>query len=177
MGRNKKWVQIGIFAIVLIIGVFTIITNLSASASKKYPQQGEKATNFSLVGLDGQTHELSDYKGKVVLMNFWGTFCPPCKEEMPDLQKQYDKWKSQGVVFLEVNVDKNKVTVQGFMEQYKLNMPVLLDANEVVRKLYGVMDYPTTFFIGTDGKIAVKKIGQMDEKFIDETIASLVTKS
>ena len=67
MGRNKKWVQIGIFAIVLIIGVFTIITNLSASASKKYPQQGDKATNFYLVGLDGQTHELSDYKGKVVL--------------------------------------------------------------------------------------------------------------
>ncbi|WNR42484.1 thiol-disulfide oxidoreductase ResA [Paenibacillus roseipurpureus] len=173
MGRNKKWVQIGIFTIVLIIGVFTIITNLSASDSKKYPQQGDKATNFSLVGLDGQTHELSDYKGKPVLMNFWGTFCPPCKEEMPDLQKMYDKWKSQGVVFLEVNVDKNKVTVQGFMDQYKLNMPVLLDANEVVRKQYGVMDYPTTFFIGPDGKIVTKKIGQMDEAFIDETLSKL----
>ena len=81
-----------------------------------------------------KTHELSDYKGKPVLVNFWGTFCPPCKEEMPDLQKMYDKWKSQGVVFLEVNVDKNKVTVQSFMDQYKLNMPVLLDAKEVVRK-------------------------------------------
>ena len=64
MGPNKKWVQIGIFAVVLIIGVFTIITNLSASDSKKYPQQGDKATNFSLIGLDGKTHELSDYKGK-----------------------------------------------------------------------------------------------------------------
>jgi peroxiredoxin len=177
VGRNKKWVQIGIFAIVLIIGVFTIITNLSASAGKKYPQQGDKATNFSLVGLDGTTHELSDYKGKPVLVNFWGTFCPPCKEEMPDLQKMYDKYQKQGVVFLEVNVDKNKVTVQGFMDQYKLNMPVLLDANEVVRKLYGVMDYPTTFFIGADGKIEVKKIGQMDESFIDETLSQLVSKS
>ncbi|OCT12493.1 thiol-disulfide oxidoreductase [Paenibacillus pectinilyticus] len=177
MGRNKKWVQIGIFTIVLIIGVFTIITNLSASASKKYPQEGDKATNFSLIGLDGKTHELSEYKGKPVLVNFWGTFCPPCKEEMPDLQKMYDKYKAQGVVFLEVNVDKNKVTVQGFMDQYKLNMPVLLDANEVVRKTYGVMDYPTTFFIGADGKIAVKKIGQMEESFIDTTLANLVTKS
>ncbi|NRF89663.1 redoxin domain-containing protein [Paenibacillus frigoriresistens] len=177
MGPNKKWVQIGIFAIVLIIGVFTIITNLSASDSKKYPQTGDKSPNFSLVGLDGKTHELSDYKGKPVLINFWGTFCPPCKEEMPALQKQYDKWSKEGVVFLEVNVDKNKVTVQSFMDQYKLNMPVLLDAKEVVRKQYGVMDYPTTFFIGTDGKVSIKKIGQMTETFIDESIAKLVNKS
>ncbi|MNR20241.1 Thiol-disulfide oxidoreductase ResA [compost metagenome] len=73
-------------------------------------------------------------------------------------------------------MDKNKVTVQSFMDQYNLNMPVLLDANEVVRKLYGVMDYPTTFFIGTDGKIAVKKIGQMEETYIDETLSGLVKK-
>jgi peroxiredoxin len=63
------------------------------------------------------------------------------------------------------------------MDQYKLNMPVLLDAKEVVRKQYGVMDYPTTFFIGADGKVSVKKIGQMTETFIDESIAKLVSKS
>ncbi|NEW06126.1 redoxin domain-containing protein [Paenibacillus sp. SYP-B3998] len=177
MGRNKKWVQMAIFAVVLIIGVFTIITNLSASDSKKYPQVGDKATEFSLIGLDGKTHELSDYKGKPLLINFWGTFCPPCKEEMPALQRQYDKWSQQGVVFLEVNVDKNKVTVQSFMDQYKLNMPVLLDAKEQVRKMYGVMDYPTTFFIGADGKVEVKKIGQMSELFIDETLTKLVAKT
>lgn len=96
---------------------------------------------------------------------------------MPALQKQYDKWSKQGVIFLEVNVDKNKVTVQSFMDQYNLNMPVLLDAKEVVRKQYGVMDYPTTFFIGTDGKVAVKKIGQMTESFIDETLSKLAGKS
>ncbi|MEW9699036.1 thiol-disulfide oxidoreductase ResA [Paenibacillus sp. SI8] len=174
MGKKKKWVQIAIFAVVLIIGVFTIITNLSAADSKKYPQVGSKAPDFSLIGLDGSSHKLSDYKGKPVLVNFWGTFCPPCKEEMPDLQKQYEKWSSKGVVFLEVNVDKNKITVQSFMEQYKLNLPVLLDAKEEVRKLYGVMDYPTTFFIGPDGKVEVKKIGQMTESFIDQTLADLV---
>ncbi|MFD0694879.1 thiol-disulfide oxidoreductase ResA [Paenibacillus sp. GCM10027628] len=177
MGAKKKWVQMAIFAVVLIIGVFTIITNLSAADSKKYPQVGDKAPDFSLIGLDGKTHKLSEYKGKPVLVNFWGTFCPPCKEEMPDLQKQYDKWNSQGVVFLEVNVDKNKVTVQGFMDQYKLNLPVLLDAKEEVRKKYGVMDYPTTFFINPDGKVEVKKIGQMTESFIDQTLAQLTAKA
>jgi peroxiredoxin len=177
VGPNKKWVQIGIFAIVLIIGVFTIITNLSASDSKKYPQVGDKAPDFSLIGLDGKTHKLSEYKGKPVLVNFWGTFCPPCKEEMPALQRQYDQWSNKGVVFLEVNVDKNKITVQSFMDQYKLNLPVLLDAKETVRKVYGVMDYPTTFFIGAYGKVEVKKIGQMTESYIDATLASLAGKT
>jgi peroxiredoxin len=177
VGTKKKWVQIAIFAIVLIIGVFTIITNLSASDSKKYPQVGDKAPDFSLIGLDGKTHKLSEYKGKPVLVNFWGTFCPPCKEEMPALQRQYDQWSNKGVVFLEVNVDKNKITVQSFMDQYKLNLPVLLDAKETVRKVYGVMDYPTTFFIGADGKVEVKKIGQMTESYIDATLASLAGKT
>ncbi|MBD0380636.1 thiol-disulfide oxidoreductase ResA [Paenibacillus sedimenti] len=177
MGARKKWVQIAIFAVVLVIGVFTIITNLSAADSKKYPQVGDKAPDFSLIGLDGKTHKLSEYKGKPVLMNFWGTFCPPCKEEMPDLQRQYDKWSPQGVVFLEVNVDKNKVTVQAFMDQYNLNMPVLLDAKEEVRKKYGVMDYPTTFFISPDGKVEVKKIGQMTESYIDQTLTQLAGKT
>ncbi|MCD1260173.1 redoxin domain-containing protein [Paenibacillus athensensis] len=172
MGTYKRWVQLGIFAVVLVVGILTIINNLSSSDSKSYPQVGGKALNFTLVGLDGQTHELADFKGKPVVINFWGTFCPPCKEEMPALQRQYEKWSPQGVVFLEVNVDTNKVTVQGFMDQYKLSLPVLLDANEKVRKMYGVMDYPTTFFVGKDGKITVKKIGQMDESFIDTTIAA-----
>jgi len=172
LGKHKRWVQLGIFAVVLVIGVLTIINNLSSSDSKSYPQVGDKALDFTLVGLDGQTHKLSDYKGKPVVINFWGTFCPPCKEEMPALQRQYEKWGSQGVVFLEVNVDTSKVTVQGFMDQYKLNLPVLLDAKEKVRKMYGVMDYPTTFFVGKDGKISVKKIGQMEESFIDTTIAA-----
>jgi peroxiredoxin len=176
MKTNKKWLQITIFAVVLVIGVFTIINNLSASGDKKYPQVGDKAPNFTLLDFDGNAHKLSDYKGKPVLVNFWGTFCPPCKEEMPALQRQYDKWSSQGVVFLEVNLDTNKITAQSFMEQYKLSLPVLLDTKEEVRKDYGVLEYPSTFFIGADGKIAYKKIGEMQEAYLEETLASLSAK-
>lgn len=176
MGKNKKWVQLAIFAVVLVIGVFTIISNLSATDSKKYPIEGSKAPDFSLVGLDGKTHALSDFKGKMIVVNFWGTFCPPCKDEMPALQRQYEKWSGQGVVFLGINLDKNKVTVQSFMDQYKLNLPVLLDAKEAVRKQFGVVNYPTTFFIASDGKVAVKKVGEMTESYINDTITSIVSK-
>jgi peroxiredoxin len=173
MGKNKKWIQLAIFAVVLVIGILTIMSNLSATGDKKYPQVGDKAPDFSLVDMNGQLHKLSEFKGKPVLINFWGTFCPPCKEEMPALQRQYDQWKQQGVVFLEVNLDTNKITVQSFLDQYKLNMPVLLDTKEVVRKDYGVLEYPTTYFVGKDGKIAFKKIGEMQETYIQDTLRSL----
>jgi peroxiredoxin len=173
MGKNKKWVQLAIFAVVLVIGVFTIISNLSASDSKKALAEGDKAPNFTLADLEGKTHSLSDYKGKIVVANFWGTFCPPCKEEMPALQRQYEKWGQQDVAFLGVNLDKNKVTVQSFMDQYKLSIPVILDAKELVRKEYGVLYYPTTFFISPDGEVIVKKVGEMTESYINETITSL----
>jgi peroxiredoxin len=173
MGKNKKWLQLAIFTVVLVIGILTIMSNLSATGDRKYPQVGDKAPDFSLVDMNGQPHKLSEFKGKPVLINFWGTFCPPCKDEMPALQRQYDQWKQQGVVFLEVNLDTNKITVQSFLDQYKLNMPVLLDTKEVVRKDYGVLEYPTTYFVGKDGKIAYKKIGEMQEPYIQDTLRAL----
>jgi peroxiredoxin len=176
MKTNKKWLQLAIFAVVLVIGVFTIISNLSASDDKKYPQVGDKAPNFTLLDFDGNAHSLSDFKGKPVLINFWGTFCPPCKAEMPALQRQYDEWSSKGVVFLEINLDTNKITAQSFMEQYNLTLPVLLDTKEVVRKDFGILEYPTTIFVGADGKIAYKKIGEMQESYIHDTLTSLMAK-
>ncbi|MBP1988933.1 thiol-disulfide oxidoreductase ResA [Paenibacillus eucommiae] len=176
MKKNKKWIQLAIFSVVLVIGVLTIISNLSATSDKKYPQVGDKAPDFTLLDLNGQPHNLSDFKGKNILINFWGTFCKPCKDEMPALQRQYEKWNEQGVVFLAVNMDTSEITVQSFMDQYNLNLPVLLDSKEQVRKNYGVMDYPSTFFIGKDGKIVIKKIGEMKETYIQETIQALVSK-
>ena len=173
MGKHKKWVQLVIFGVVLVIGVFTIVSNLTSSGPAKYPQPGGKAPDFTLIGLDGKKHKLSEFKGKPVMLNFWGTFCPPCKEEMPAIQRQYDKWSQQGVVFLGVNLDQSPITVQAFMEQFKLNLPTLLDPKEEVRKLYGVSEYPTTFFIQADGTVKAKHIGEMKEAFIEQSLDEL----
>jgi peroxiredoxin len=175
MKINKKMIQIVILSIVAVIGLFTIIGNLSAGP-KKYPAEGEKAPDFSLVGLDGKTHRLSDYKGKTVILNFWGTYCPPCKQEMPALQSQYDKWKPQGVEYVGVNIGENAITIKGFLDQYRLTLPIWLDENQDIRKKYGVSDYPTTFFISPDGKIEKKHVGGMEEAFIDQTLSALVKK-
>lgn len=175
MGKNKRWVQLVIFSAVLLIGALTLINNLYATDKK--PVEGSKAPDFTLVGLDGKQHQLSDYKGKTVMVNFWGTFCPPCKDEMPAIQHQFDKRNSDQVVFLGLNLGESKITVQNFIDQYKISFPILLDDNEETRKRYGVMNYPTTFFIGPDGKIAKIWIGEMTEAFIEQTIASISASS
>ncbi|NOU97598.1 thiol-disulfide oxidoreductase ResA [Paenibacillus sp. LMG 31456] len=175
MGKNKRWVQLVIFSAVLLIGALTLINNLYAKDKK--PVEGSKAPDFTLVGLDGKEHQLSDYKGKTVMINFWGTFCPPCKDEMPAIQHQFDKRNAQKVEFLGLNLGESKITVQNFIDQYKITFPILLDDNEETRKRYGVMNYPTTFFVGPDGKIAKIWIGEMTEAFIEQTIASITAAS
>ncbi|TBL79788.1 thiol-disulfide oxidoreductase ResA [Paenibacillus thalictri] len=173
MGKHKKWVQLVIFAAVLLIGGLTLAGNLFQDNKK--PVQGDKAPDFTLVGMDGKTHKLSDYKGKTVLLNFWGTFCPPCKDEMPAMQQQYEQSKREDIEFLAVNLAESPITVQNFVTQYKLSFPILLDDKEEIRKRYGVINYPTTFFIGPDGRIASVKVGQMTEDFLEHTVA-LATK-
>lgn len=143
MGKNKRWVQIAIFAVVIVIGALTLFNNLYATDKK--PVEGSKAPDFTLTGLDGKQHNLFDYKGKAVMVNFWGTFCPPCKNEMPAIQHQYDKMNKDTTAILGLNLGESKITVQSFMDQYKINFPILLDDNEETRKRYGVMQYPTTF--------------------------------
>jgi peroxiredoxin len=170
--KNKKTIQLVIFAIVLVVGIFTIASNLKPSSSK-VPVAGDKAPDFTLVDLQGNPHKLSDTKAKVTVVNFWGTFCPPCREEMPDLQHQYDKWRAQGVEVLAVNLGENKVTVQSFVTPLGLNFPILLNGEDV-RRIYGVRDYPTTFFVDSKGHIQVKQIGQMTADFIDRTISGML---
>jgi len=175
MGKNKRWVQLVIFAAVVVIGALTLINNLYANDKK--PVEGSKAPEFTLVGLDGKQYALSDYKGKVVMINFWGTFCPPCKAEMPAMQREYDKLDKSKVEFLALNLGESKITVQNYVDQLKLNFPIVLDDKEEVRKRYGVMSYPTTFFIDPDGKIATVKVGEMNDAYIQQTLASIMAAS
>jgi peroxiredoxin len=172
MGKNKKWIQITIFAVIIVVGALTLASNLFMTDKK--PTVGAKAPDFTLLGLDGQTHKLSDARGKVVVVNFWGTFCEPCRNEMPALERQHVKWAGKNVEIMGLNLDEPRVAVENFINQYKVTFPILFDKNEENRKRYGVSQYPTTFFVGPDGKIAVIKIGEMTEPFIEKTLTTLL---
>lgn len=170
--RYKRWVQVTILIAIFIVGGFTLADNLFSDDS--IPKEGSKAPEFSLPGLDDQQYQLSNYKGKIVVANFWGTYCPPCVSEMPLIQNYYEKYKDKNVQFLAINENDPLVSIKAFIRQYKLTLPVVLD-KDVVRREYGVMNYPTTVFINENGKIEMIYEGEMDEPFLSSTLADMTS--
>ncbi|WP_186430090.1 redoxin domain-containing protein [Clostridium sp. BSD9I1] len=120
-----------------------------------------KAMDFKLKDLTGKEVSLSDYKGKKVFLNFWATWCPPCKAEMPEMEMLYQETKNSDLVILAVNLDEEKDTVQKFINSNKYNFPVLLDTGNIVASQYEVVSIPTSFFIDKEGNIVDKHIGAM----------------
>jgi peroxiredoxin len=170
--RNKKWVQVVILSVLFVIGGYTIATGLFEEKDK-IPKVGDQAPNFTLTDLEGDVIRLSDYKGKAIMLNFWGTFCPPCVYEMPLFQEYYEQYKDQDFVVLGVNLDEATVTVKRFVKEYGLTFPIPLDKN-VVRKQYGVTQYPTTFFINKDGVIIQKIDTLIEERHLKPIIDNLL---
>lgn len=107
--------------------------------------------DFTLEDLNGSKVKLSELKGKKVFLNFWATWCPPCKAEMPDIEKLYQETKESNLVILAVNVGEDKKTVQDFIEKNSYNFPVLLDVSGEVSQLYQVTGIPTSYFIDSEG--------------------------
>ena len=103
---------------------------------------------------EGKSVDLNDYKGKVVILNFWATWCVPCKKELPSMQKLYDAIKLDGVEVVAISIDRDKKDrIQQYIKNYNLTFPVLLDPNQKVRKDYFIMGLPTSYLIGADGKL------------------------
>ncbi len=135
---------------------------------------GAKAPNFSLKTLDGKQVELSDYKGKKVMLNFWATWCPPCKKEMPDMEK-YTQQAGDDVVVLAVNIDPEN-DVQAFVDDNGITFTIPLDsqsAKNPVNERYKILSIPTTYFIDKEGIIRNKVISAMQLKDMERNINSM----
>ncbi|MBU2535338.1 MAG: TlpA disulfide reductase family protein [Chloroflexota bacterium] len=131
----------------------------SGPATEYGPEVGKLAPDFKLIGLDKQEVSLSGLRGKPVLLNFWATWCGPCRIEMPFLQEIYEEWTGKGLVVLAVNVQENPTTVKKFVENAGLTFPVLLSPGNDVPLAYNIRGIPATFLIDADGVIRDIKIG------------------
>ncbi|MGG0658265.1 TlpA disulfide reductase family protein [Rummeliibacillus pycnus] len=137
----------------------------------------QTAPDFKLKTLEGKEVKLSDYRGKKVILNFWATWCPPCKAEIPHMEKYYkNQAKDDGVEILAVNLtssDKDEKYIRDFVKSYDMTYPVLLDKEGEQQKQYEIVTIPTTFFIDQKGKIQKKIIGPMDQDMMSKAIATL----
>jgi len=116
---------------------------------------------FSLPLLNGGSASLSSYKGKVLILNFWATWCPPCRAEMPSMETLYRRFKNQGLEILAVDLGEDPATVQQFIRQNSYTFPVLLDKDNKVNPLYGIRSIPTTYIIDREGKIISVIVGSI----------------
>jgi len=173
MKRHRKAIQYIVLAAVLIIGGYAIGKTLFASSAVL--KAGSTPPAFKLVDLNGTVHDSQNYLGKPLIINFWGTFCPPCRNEMPALQKVYEQWEDQGVQLVGINLSEDKLSVRNFADQVGAKFPILLDRNRQTERAFGLKQYPTTFFIGRDGKIVDILIGgPLTEEQIGNEIGKLL---
>ena len=132
----------------------------SAEFVVTYPKQRLSAPGFRLPDLTAADVSLEQYRGKVVLMHFWATFCAPCVKEMPDLEALWQHYLGQDLVVLAIAADRSgDSAVRKFVEQTGVTFPVLLDPEGVVRNQYEVIALPTSYLIGRDGKISGRAVG------------------
>jgi peroxiredoxin len=120
------------------------------------------APDFTLPGEDGKTYRLSDYRGKVVVLNFWATWCPPCRYEMPSMERAHKKVQGEKIVLLAINVGENEDRVFEFTGQYPVTFPLLLDTEGAVIRKYPVIGLPTTFVVDPRGIVTYRAIGGRD---------------
>lgn len=164
-GANRKLTLL----LLLMICAAGIIALLQVKESgfnlsdKPLVGEGGAAPNFSLPGIDGQMISLADYRGKVVLLNIWATWCPPCVEEMPSMEKLYQALKGEAFEILAVSLDESGVTAVGpFMQRNKLNFTALTDTAGTLKNLYQTTGVPESFIIDKQGNIVEKIIGPRD---------------
>lgn len=136
------------------------------------PVLGSLAPDFELENLDGETVRLSDFRGQPVLINFWATWCGPCRVEMPDIQARYEKY-APDLVILAVDFDEPKETVQFFVDELELTFPILLDVGGKIQELYLVRGYPSSYFVDREGVIQAVQIGVMTGGQLDEFLAEV----
>ncbi len=131
--------------------VFMVLAGKTGLANT--PSTSQRAADFTIKSLNGRNIKLSEHRGRVVILNFWATWCAPCKEELPYFNHLYGKYKDLGLEVLGVNIDKNSSEVRKMSEDLKLAFSILPDPTGKVSTLYKIRSMPTTYVIGKDGMI------------------------
>jgi peroxiredoxin len=163
----------GIIALMLL-SLIVLPSGAPFGMGSRAPAVGMPAADFTLPTLDGRTVSLAELRGKVVLLNFWATWCKPCTTEMPAMQATYDRLRDKGFVVLAINELEDVPKVREHIRTYQHTFPVLLDQDNAVANLYGVYGLPVSVFVDAEGRVQeYVKGGILTEQKIEDVIARL----
>lgn len=179
---TANWTGVRLYvAIALVIALgaawtwFNRLPEIAATPTRAQPHTGFAAPNFALTSTQGESFTIADLKGKVVLVNFWATWCPPCRAEMPAIDAAYRANKDAGFVVLAVDQMESADVVNAFGAKYNLSFPLLLDSDGAINRQYLVSALPTSFFVDRRGVIRDMMIGgSMSREFIEGKIKTLL---
>lgn len=164
----------------VFVGILLLATVVALPAfdgwgmGSRVPAVGTAAEDFALVGLDGKEQRLSQYRGQVVLVNFWATWCKPCTTEMPAMQATYDRLREKGFVVLAINELEDETKVREHIKQYGHTFPVLMDRDNKVANQFGVFGLPVSVFIDEKGVVQEYiKGGLLTEQVILDVVARI----
>ena len=145
--------------------VINAVPGVTRSAKPAPPATGKTVQDFALQDIGGKSLQLSSLRGKPVIINFWATWCVPCRDEMPLLNHSANLLKDKAL-FIAVNNDEESAVVRDYVSSLAIQFPVLLDPGGKINALFYVQSYPNTFFIDSNGVLRAQHIGQMDEALL-----------
>ncbi len=178
---SRRWLYINtvVAGLLIIAAGFGLVwanqPKPTVGATKPTAQpSGQIAPDFTLKTLAGETVSLSDFRGKVVLVNFWASWCPPCVAELPTIHQFYQTHQADGFVVLAVNAQENYGTVSGFINQHAYTFPVLLDPDSAAANAYGIRALPTSFILDKNGGIQYVHRGEIDTDTLQKVVEPLL---
>jgi thiol-disulfide isomerase/thioredoxin len=168
-----------VLIVVAIVFVFAIYEVSQRSSTHSNPGVRSSivhraAPELSLQDLNGQPLELASYRGKVVLLDFWATWCTPCRGEIPQFVALQNQYREQGLQVIGISMDDGHKPVREFYQQFKMNYPVALGNEKIAEAYGGILGLPVMFLIGRDGQVAAKYVGEVQMPVLEQEIKSLL---
>ncbi|SPF43203.1 Thioredoxin-like protein [Candidatus Sulfotelmatobacter kueseliae] len=171
---SRRRILIGAGLLFVAVGVYVALHRGGSIARGPTAKQHSVAPDFSLPQLNGQSLQLSAYRGKVVLLDFWATWCTPCREEIPHLVELQNKYRDRGLEIIGVSMDDSPDPVRDFYQRFQMNYPVVMGNADIGEGYGGVLGLPIAFIIDRDGRIYAKHIGATEASVLEQDVRAVL---